>query len=126
MNRMMGRTIANSVAFTVVGTVVAGLLGQAAVWIVALWVGTAWGLANTWCLNRLLTIVLSGAPRGRLGVLLTVKLVGLFGGLVWLLAGLRLPALAFLSGFTLVLVGLGVSAAPLLHDLSTPPKTSSG
>ena len=84
-----------------------------------LWIGALWGLANIGCLHLILrTLVLDSKRRGwRFGALLLVKLVGLYGLLIWFFIGLKVSPLAWLGGFTVSLIGLGIGALPSLRLL---------
>ena len=75
--------------------------------------GALWGLANAWCLTRAVRCVVEGKRGWRLAGWVAAKLVGLYGLAGWMLIGLRLPAVAWLAGFTLSLVLLALKMNPL-------------
>jgi len=106
-----------TLVFTVLTSLLLFPLGKSA-WCLGLWVGSLWGMANAWCLNLVLQTALSRQRHGwRLALLLVVKLAGLYGLAIWFLVGLRLSPLAWIGGFTLSLIGLGISALPSLRTL---------
>jgi hypothetical protein len=65
--------------------------------------GALWGLANAWCLTQAVRCVVEGRRGWRLAGWVAAKLFGLYGLAAWMLIGLRLPAVAWLAGFTLSL-----------------------
>lgn len=114
----MRKAVFITLGLTGAATAAALLLGKISLG-VSLWIGALWGLLNAWCLQLILKMVLNRQRQGwRLALLLVVKLAGLYGLAVWFLVGLRLPPLAWISGFTLSLIGLGISALPLLRAIS--------
>jgi len=76
--------------------------------------GAAWGLANFWCLTRAVRCVLEGRRGWKLAGWVALKLVGVYGLAAWMLIGLRLPAAAWLAGFTLSLIVLVLKMNPLV------------
>lgn len=76
--------------------------------------GALWGLANAWCLARAVHCAVEGWRGWRLAGWVSVKLIGLYGLAAWMLIGLRLPAAAWLAGFTLSLGILVLKMKPLV------------
>lgn len=72
--------------------------------------GIAWGLANAWVLVKGVRCVLEGQRRWKLAAWAGAKLVGVYGLAAWMLIGLRLPAVAWMAGFTCSLAILGFKA----------------
>ncbi len=76
--------------------------------------GALWGLANAWCLTRVVHCVIEGKRGWSMAGWLSAKLVGLYGLAGWMLIGLRLPAAAWMAGFTLSLFLLVFKMNPLV------------
>ena len=94
-------TISLAALFSVIGL----LLGAGA-WILGLWIGAFWGLANAWCLNRAVQCVVAKQKKWRLAAWLAVKFIGLYGSLALLLLVAHISPLGWLAGFGLSLIGL--------------------
>lgn len=77
---------------------------------VSLWIGALWGLLNAWCLTRVVRCVVAGRRSWPLIGWGLVKFGGLYGLAAWLLIGVKIPAVGWLIGFTLSLMGLGLGA----------------
>lgn len=75
--------------------------------------GLAWGLANFWCMARLVRCASEGRRGWGLAGWITLKLFGLYAVAAWLLIGLRIPAIGWLIGFTLSLMAVGLKARSL-------------
>lgn len=73
--------------------------------------GIGWGLANAWCLSRIVRVVVDGGRRRVLAGWVVLKLFGLYALAGWLLIGLRVPTAAWLAGFTVSLAALVVRRA---------------
>ena len=65
--------------------------------------GLVWGLANFWCMARAVRCVVEGKKGWTLAGWAAFKLVGLYGLAAWMLIGLKMPAVAWLAGFTISL-----------------------
>ncbi len=76
--------------------------------------GVLWGLANAWCLMRAVRCAIEGKRGWKLAGWVAAKLIGLYGLAAWMLIGLRLPAAAWIVGFTLSLVLLILKMNPLV------------
>ncbi len=74
--------------------------------------GALWGLANAWCLTRAVRCAVEGKRGWKLAGWVAAKGVGLYGLAAWMLIGLRLPAAAWMAGFTLSLVLLILKMNP--------------
>ena len=85
------------------------LLGEFA-WCGPLWIGSLWGFANFWCMERTAATLFSGSGNFRLVLWLVGKFVLLYGVIAWLLVGVRISPLGWLAGFSLSLVGFGIGA----------------
>ena len=75
--------------------------------------GALWGLANAWCLVRAVRCAMEGGRGWKLAGWVAVKLIGLYGLAAWMLIGLKLPAVAWMAGFTLSLALLVLKMKPL-------------
>ena len=80
------------------------------IFVFSLLAGALWGLANAWCMARLVQCAIEGKRGWKLAGWVAAKLIGLYGLVAWMLVGLRLPAAAWMAGFTLSLVALAVIA----------------
>lgn len=78
----------------------------------SLFAGALWGLANAWCLARAVRCAIEGKRGWKLAGWVVLKLVGLYGLAAWMLIGLRLPAAAWIAGFTLSLALLLLKMNP--------------
>ena len=72
----------------------------------SVFLGLGWGLANFWCMARLVTCVAEGRRKLHLAGWVTLKLFGLYAAAVWMLVGLKVPAVGWLIGFTLSLAAM--------------------
>ncbi len=81
----------------------------------SLWSGALWGLLNAWCMTRLIQGFVQGKRGLRLTGWVTLKFLGLYAIAGWLLLSLRVSVVGWLIGFTLSLIGLGLSAFPFLR-----------
>ncbi len=79
------------------------------VWLTGLWVGGLWGLANVWCLVRAARCALGQKRRLPLIGWVSLKFLGLYGLLAWILLGLKVSPWGWLVGFTATLVALALS-----------------
>lgn len=79
--------------------------------------GVAWGLANIGCLARITRLVIGGGRVWALAGWVVVKLFGLYALAGWLLIGVRVPALAWLAGFTVSLIAFAVKSFPSVRTL---------
>ncbi len=79
-------------------------------WVVGLWLGAAWGVANYWLLVRVATLGMTSRrlPRWQVAILLGLKFFGLYGLAAWLLVGLKVAPGGWLTGFTLALIAFGL------------------
>ena len=74
-------------------------------WAVGLWIGALWGLANIWCLRQVADSVVVGKSRWTVAGWIALKFVGLYGLAAVLLVAAKVSPAAWLTGFTLSLVG---------------------
>ena len=81
--------------------------------VLSLLAGVLWGLANAWCLTRAVRCAVEGKRGWALAGWVIAKLLGLYGLAAWMLIGLRLPAVAWMAGFTLSLALLMLKMTPL-------------
>lgn len=112
----MRRTIWIAISLSLVAT--AGFL----IWMkpsdcAALWIGAVWGLLNFWCMAQVAKNLLAGKRGWRLLAWFSLKGIVLYGGLVWLLVGLRIWPLGWLAGFTLSLIAVAAAAFPSFRPL---------
>ncbi|MBI3333307.1 MAG: hypothetical protein HYZ93_04375 [Candidatus Omnitrophica bacterium] len=105
----MGRKVWIVTASLTAAAAAAGAVWADGAWVLGLAVGAAWGLANAWCLTKAVHCFMTKQKGWILTGWLTAKFIGLYGALAFLLIVLRLSPLGWLSGFSLSLVGLGIS-----------------
>lgn len=73
--------------------------------ILSVFLGLGWGLANFWCMARLVRCAVAVGKKRRWAGWVALKLFGLYATAAWLLVGLKVPAIGWLIGFTLSLAG---------------------
>ena len=83
-------------------------------WIVGLWIGALWGLANIWCLRQVADSVVVGKSRWTVAGWLALKFVGLYGLAALLLVAAKVSPVAWMVGFTLSLIGFTAGFYPLM------------
>lgn len=88
-------------------------------WIPGLWTGVAWGLANFLCMAQVTRVIVEGRRGWRLAGWVALKVLGLYGILAWLLLGVRVSPLGWLTGFTLSLIGAGLNALGSLRSVAS-------
>lgn len=86
--------------------------------ILSLIAGLAWGLLNFWCMVKAVRCVMEGQRRWKLAGWTAMKLVGVYGLAAWMLVGLKLPAVAWMLGFTLSLAIIALKALPSVRSLT--------
>ena len=83
-------------------------------------IGVAWGLANFFCMAQVTRVVVEGRRGWRLAGWVALKVLGLYGLLAWLLLGARISPLGWLAGFTLSLIAAALRSFSSLRGLTKP------
>ena len=83
-------------------------------------IGVAWGLANFLCMAQVARAAVEGRRGWRLAGWVALKVLGLYGLLAWLLLGARVSPLGWLAGFTLSLAAVAMRSVPSLRGLMKP------